>query len=112
VIALVALLSLVPAETRIAIVAGHNTGAEGRTPLRYAEADAARVRRALIEAGAVPAADIKLLQAPTVAQLDEARRCCTSISRRMGTTERDSSWASRCSTGTTSRRRFAARAPR
>lgn len=60
------------AETRLAIVAGHNTGAEGRKPLRYAEADASRVKRALIEVSAVPEPDVKLLKGPTLAELESA----------------------------------------
>jgi hypothetical protein len=72
VIALAVALTLVSAQTRLAIVAGHNTGGEGRTPLRYAEADAARVKRALVEVSSVAAADVKLLEHPTLAQLEAA----------------------------------------
>ncbi len=60
------------APTRLAIVAGHNRGAEGLKPLRFAEADAARVKRALVEVGSVAERDVKLITAPTLAQLEEA----------------------------------------
>ncbi|MBK7863426.1 MAG: caspase family protein [Archangiaceae bacterium] len=69
----VALLSnAAAAHTRLAVVVGHNRGAEGRTALRYAETDAARVRRALVEVAGVAESDVKLLQAPGLAALDEA----------------------------------------
>lgn len=60
------------AQTRLAIVAGRNDGATGRVTLRYAETDAARVRRALIEVSQVAEPDVKLLKAVTPAQLAEA----------------------------------------
>lgn len=71
-IALALALELVSAQTRLAIVAGHNEGAEGRKPLRFAQADAARVKRALVEVSSVAESDVKLLEAPTLAQLEAA----------------------------------------
>jgi hypothetical protein len=64
--------SIASADIRLAIVAGRNDGAAGRTPLKFAEQDAARVKRALVDVSGVDPSDAKLLKSPTVAQLDEA----------------------------------------
>ncbi|MBL8953736.1 MAG: caspase family protein [Myxococcaceae bacterium] len=71
-LAAVTVLGASDAPTRLAIVAGHNRGAEGQKPLRYAEADAAQVKRALVEVASVAERDVKLVKAPTLAQLDAA----------------------------------------
>jgi hypothetical protein len=59
-------------QTRLAVVIGHNQGGAARPPLRYAETDAARVRRALLEVGAVAPDDLKLLKAPRLAEVEAA----------------------------------------
>lgn len=69
-LALVSALAL--GDLRLAIVAGRNDGAPGRAALRFAEADAARVKRALVEVGSVAPEDAKLLKGVTPAQLDDA----------------------------------------
>lgn len=55
--------------TRLAIVFGHNGGAGGRAPLRYAETDAARVAKVLLETGRVERPNLKLLQGRPLAEL-------------------------------------------
>jgi hypothetical protein len=57
------------APVRVAIVYGHNGGDGPRTPLRYAEADAARVAQALTEVGQVNRENLQLLQGQSVAKL-------------------------------------------
>jgi hypothetical protein len=59
------------ADARLAIIAGRNDGAAGRTPLKFAEQDAARVKRALVDVAGIDAHDARLLRGPTLAQLDE-----------------------------------------
>lgn len=51
------------AETRrIAVVVGNNAGSGAQAPLRYAETDAGKVGRVLVELGGVAPADLLLLQ--------------------------------------------------
>jgi hypothetical protein len=73
-LALVLLLgSPAHAETRrVAVVVGHNTGANDRAPLRYAESDAAKVAETLVELGGVEPADLLLLQGRPLASLRES----------------------------------------
>nr|WP_281404390.1 caspase family protein [Pyxidicoccus fallax] len=64
---------------RLAILVGHNVGGGARPPLRYAEADAAKLASVLSELGDVASRDIVMLQGqdlPTVraALADVARR--------------------------------------
>ncbi|MBE2251540.1 MAG: caspase family protein [Myxococcus sp.] len=66
------ILSATPAlagARRLAIVFGHNGGQGERLALRYAEADAARVARVLVEAGRVEPAHLRLLQGRPLAEL-------------------------------------------
>lgn len=75
--ALLALLLLMPvlavAEThRFAVVVGNNAGTEDLPPLRYAESDAGKMARVLVELGDVSPDDLTLLQGRTVAELEEA----------------------------------------
>lgn len=61
------------AETRrLAIVVGNNAGAEVRPPLRYAESDAGKMARLLVELGEVNAHDVLLLQGRGAAELERA----------------------------------------
>lgn len=65
--ALLALCLLAPAiavaETRrVAVVVGNNTGNAGQQPLRFAEVDASKVGRVLVELGGVEASDLFLVQ--------------------------------------------------
>lgn len=57
---------------RVAVVVGHNTGNDGARPLRFAERDAAKVGRALIDVGQVDRDALFLLNAPTVEDVDDA----------------------------------------
>ena len=50
------------AEDRFAVVIGNNLGETGEAPLRYAEADAARVASVLLDIGGVRAENLVLLQ--------------------------------------------------
>ena len=68
----VLLVGSVRAEThRIAIVVGHNTG-DREHPLRYAEEDAGKLARALLEVGGVGRDDLFLLQGKPLARLHDA----------------------------------------
>ncbi len=60
------------ATTRFALVVGHNTGDAYERPLRWAEADAARVHRALVEIGGITAERAKLLASPDRRAVDRA----------------------------------------
>lgn len=74
-IALLALAWPAGAETRrLAIVVGNNDGAQDRPPLRYAEADAERTARLLVEIGGVAADDLTLLRGGSVEALQDAVR--------------------------------------
>jgi len=63
------------AETRrIAVVVGNNRGAENQPTLRYAETDASKMARLLVEIGNVDGEDILLLQGQSPADLADALR--------------------------------------
>ncbi|MGC4117345.1 MAG: caspase family protein [Myxococcales bacterium] len=78
--AIVALLGLLVlpsapayAETRrLAVVVGNNAGTGELPPLRYAEADAGKVARVLVELGQVAPEDLYLLQGRPVRDLEQA----------------------------------------
>ena len=61
------------AETRrIAIVVGNNAGTGEMPPLRYAESDAGKMARVLVELGDVQAEDVMLLQGQKVGSVERA----------------------------------------
>ncbi|MBK7862827.1 MAG: caspase family protein [Archangiaceae bacterium] len=61
------------AETRrVAIVVGNNAGSSGLQPLRYAESDAGKFARVMVELGDVSPDDVLLLQGRRVADLERA----------------------------------------
>ncbi|MFT3714222.1 MAG: caspase family protein [Archangium sp.] len=61
------------AETRrIAIVVGNNAGSGEMPPLRYAESDAGKMARVLVELGDVQADDVMLLQGQRVGSVERA----------------------------------------
>jgi hypothetical protein len=63
------------AETRrVAVIVGNNAGSGEQAPLRYAEIDASKVSRVLLELGGVAQADLFLLQGKDVATLDATLR--------------------------------------
>jgi len=68
------LLSSTPfAETRrLAIVVGNNAGSGEMPPLRYAESDAGKMARVLVELGDVQADDVMLLQGQKVGSVERA----------------------------------------
>ena len=57
---------------RVAIVVGNNVGVAGETPLRYAESDAEKFGRVLVELGGVAADDLFVLQGRTAAAVEDA----------------------------------------
>src|SRR5512137_1837205 len=57
---------------RVAVVAGANQGAQGRPKLWFAEKDAERFERTLLELGDFPPGGVELLRAPTAAAFREA----------------------------------------
>src|SRR5438128_1557889 len=57
---------------RIAIVVGNNAGSTEQPPLRYAENDAGKMSRVLIELGDVQADDVMLLQGKPEKDLEDA----------------------------------------
>ncbi len=57
---------------RIALVVGNNAGTGEQPPLRYAEADAGKMARVLVELGDVAPDDLLLLQGRGVADLERA----------------------------------------
>ncbi len=57
---------------RLAIVVGNNAGGPAMPPLRYAESDAGKMARVLIELGDVGMDDVMLLQGRKVADLERA----------------------------------------
>lgn len=59
---------------RIAILVGNNQGAEGQPPLHFAEADASKMARLLVELGHVESQDVLLLQGQSPAELSSAIR--------------------------------------
>jgi hypothetical protein len=72
-VAVVALMGRAQAETRrVAVIVGHNRGAETRPPLRFAEEDALRMAAVLAEVGGFAPADLFVLRAPTVASVRRA----------------------------------------
>lgn len=60
------------APLKLAIVYGHNGGSAARAPLKFAEADAARVAATLTEVGGVAPGDLKLLTGRPLAELEAA----------------------------------------
>src|SRR4051812_42355009 len=61
------------AETRrLAIVVGNNAGSDELPPLRYAETDAGKFARVMVEVGEVQPDDLLLLQGRGVPDLDRA----------------------------------------
>ncbi len=60
------------ATTRVALVVGNNAGGGDLPPLRYAESDASKVARVLVELGQVDADDLVLLQGRPVADVEAA----------------------------------------
>lgn len=60
------------APVRLAVVYGHNGGDAAHRPLKYAEADAARVADALVEVGGVARGDLKLLTGRPLKELEAA----------------------------------------
>jgi hypothetical protein len=70
---LVLLATAAHAETRrVAVVVGNNAGNAGQVELRYAEIDAAKVSRVLLELGGVEASDLFLLQGKDLATVEQA----------------------------------------
>ncbi len=75
VLALLVLMLALPAgadSRRIAIVVGNNAGAKDLPPLRYAESDAGKFARVMVELGDVSPDDILLLQGRKVSDLERA----------------------------------------
>lgn len=65
--------SLASAETRrLAIIVGNNAGTGEMPPLRYAESDAGKMARVLVELGDVEAEDVMLLQGQGVSHVERA----------------------------------------
>lgn len=63
------------AETRrVAVVVGNNAGGGAQIPLRYAEIDAGKVSRVLVELGGVEPADLFLLQGKQLPALEDTLR--------------------------------------
>ncbi len=74
---LLALVIAVPAAAeaatrRLAVVVGNNAGTGAQPALRYAETDAAKVARVLVEVGQVEQADVQLLLGASAAELERA----------------------------------------
>lgn len=66
------LASAAQAETRrLAIVVGNNAGSLSQKPLRYAETDAGKFARVLVELGGVREPDLFLLQGARLAELED-----------------------------------------
>ncbi len=57
---------------RLAIVVGNNAGSGAQPPLRYAESDAGKVARVLVELGDVMSDDLLLLQGRSAVELEQA----------------------------------------
>lgn len=67
------LAAVASAETRrLAIVVGNNAGTGEMPPLRYAESDAGKMARVMVELGDVSAEDVMLLQGQGVDQVERA----------------------------------------
>jgi hypothetical protein len=60
------------ATRRVAVVVGNNAGDDPQSSLRYAEADAGKLARVLVELGGVGTDDLFLLQGQRLAQLTDA----------------------------------------
>ncbi|MBI3182719.1 MAG: caspase family protein [Myxococcales bacterium] len=74
-VALTLLFSASPAlaeSRRIAVVAGNNAGSGELPPLRYAENDAGKMARVLVELGEVAEEDVRLLQGRGVSELEKS----------------------------------------
>ncbi|MGQ0506254.1 MAG: caspase family protein [Myxococcaceae bacterium] len=72
-LAALGLVSVAHAETRrIALIVGSNAGAGTRAPLRYAESDAGKMARALVEVGEVRPDDVLLLQGQRLSVVEAA----------------------------------------
>jgi len=56
---------------RIAVIVGNNAGNEGKTPLHFAEIDAAKFARVLAELGGVAPSHLFVLQGKPLAALGE-----------------------------------------
>jgi hypothetical protein len=61
------------ADTRYALIVGHNLGDLHETPLRWAESDAARMQQVLTEIGDVAPERTTLLLGPTIDDFEKAR---------------------------------------
>jgi hypothetical protein len=57
---------------RYALIVGHNTGSAKQLPLKFAEPDASKVARALLDVGGVDKNNLILLQGRPLAELDAA----------------------------------------
>ena len=72
-LALVLLTAPALADTRrVAIVAGNNAGSGTLPPLRYAESDAGKMARVLVELGEVAPDDLMLLQGRKASEIEQA----------------------------------------
>ncbi len=74
-LALLLLAFAVPASAethRVALVVGNNAGLGEQPPLHFAETDAGKMARVLVELGGVVPADLLLLQGRSLAELKEA----------------------------------------
>src|SRR5687767_5896089 len=69
---LVAALPASAESRRLALVVGNNAGGPAMPPLRYAESDAGKMARVLIELGDVGIDDVMLLQGRKVGDLERA----------------------------------------
>jgi uncharacterized caspase-like protein len=74
---LLSFVLLVPAVARattyrVAVVVGHNTGNAGEQPLHFAEDDAGKVARVLVELGGVEVTDLYLLQGKGLTSVTDA----------------------------------------
>lgn len=77
----VAPLEASPSERRLAVVVASNVGSGERPPLRYAEQDADKVAKLLVELGNFAAGDVQLLQAASVAAVRRALAWATAAVR-------------------------------
>lgn len=78
------LLSVVPARAetrRVAVVVGSNAGSREHPALRFAEADAGKVARVLVELGGVAPNDMLLLQGRPIGEVEQAFASATLRSR-------------------------------
>jgi caspase domain-containing protein len=68
-------VSLAAAETRrVAVIVGNNVGNQDQQALRYAEVDAGKLARVLVELGGVASEDLYLLQGRDLKSLDDTLR--------------------------------------